>query len=147
MWVEIEIMKIIEPYMDKTLSEGCIVKTVTKGIPKHLWTNFDYVSLAHWKDSYRTLAHNWRWEYKDVHFDDPYYSEIKILWYYDITAVLKYIKSTNKCAVWMVEIEWELINIKIEESWKWFSLINKPLILYTEQENTLLLKILKELCE
>jgi len=147
-----QIIEIIEPYMNKTLSEGCYVKTIVKWIPRHLGITFDYVSIAHWKDSYRTLAHNWRGEYKDVHFEDPYYSEIKILWHYEITAVLKYVIKKD----WFYYCDNEDANITklykfvdYWERWTWFEKIwnipNKPLHLYTEQEDKELLEFLQQL--
>jgi hypothetical protein len=77
----------------------------------------------------------------NINYGFKYY-DFKILWHYDITAVLNYIFSKNRRI--LIE-EWEFF---IE--WPWWNLClafpaDKPLHLYTEQEEKDLLKLLKEL--
>jgi len=121
-----EIIGWIEPYMDNTLSEGCIY---------------------------------YRWETDmswDYHTNSELYKEddkmkgkrffIKILWHYDITAVEKFILSNWGKIDSTFDINFKWFNIwKFEMSKANISIPNKPLHLYTEQEDKNLLEILKKL--
>lgn len=119
-----EIIEIIEPYCDKTLSEGCYIKS----------------------DFYNTI---WRFMYKAkwIIISDSEWRplciendiEIKIIWHYDITAVLKCFENNKHLFLmeeWYFKSYWDYRNIKFP---------NKPLHLYTEQENVSLLELLKKL--
>lgn len=70
------------------------------------------------------------------------YEKAKIIWHYDITAILKYINS---------KIEWINLSYDWSEIWTdyelWRSAIpNKPLHLYTDEEDKNLLELLQKLC-
>jgi len=147
-----EILEIIEPYMDKTLSFGCIFKR--------------------WKDTYKyvDMWSNWIiitdcWDLEDV-IDASYFDKISdsiterfermkesckkefdIIGHYDITAVLKYIEGNiqDKDSI-ILSVYWELQKINTD-TWDYietlFDTKNKPLHLYTEEEQANLLRLLK----
>ena len=129
-----EIMELIQPYTDKTLSEGCYCiltddyKEPQKLLNSHIEEDSDSrtrMNFEHW------------WEWKENVWD------YNILWHYDITAVLKYIE--DKVGI-MVFISWDIIEIDNDD---WGGLVwnipNKPLSLYTEEEQTNLIGLLKKL--
>lgn len=117
----LKIIELIEPYMDKSLSEWCI----------YLYNNILYNTRFQ-----ETLEHNFLLEIKKW--------RIKILWHYDITAVLKYIN--KNVSIW-VELDrfWVafIISNKLN-GWIDF-VLNKPLHLYTDQEEKELLELLLKL--
>ena len=124
-----EIMEIIEPYMDKTLSEGCYIKDADyeTWLHKIVWElNNNFITLMYkdlWKPHIERKTDVEDWE---------------ILWHYDITAVLKYMWDKKKIKIW----NWlEQLVCESDKFFEWY-LPNKPLILYTEQENISLLKLL-----
>jgi len=130
---QIEIMNIIEPYMDKTLTEWCYCKQqdwclikLNKDRADEL-ISFRYVTWAVW---------GWIIERENVG---------EILWHYDITAVLKYIEEI----IWMkkYKIYQDCFVLEENNNWKmrFIKIPNNPLHLYTEQENKDLLKLLKKL--
>ena len=126
------IIEIIEPFMDKSLSEGCLFKN------KISWKIIGYKNINNQiKDKNKVIL-----DRTDL---------IKILWHYDITAVFKYIEE------YMREIEnvipetitrkkiiFEYINSDKTDT-QVIEILNKPLHLYTEQEEKDLLKLLKQL--
>jgi len=129
-----EILELIEPFMDKTTSFWCIIKwysTWEYGIIERMafdtWLDF----RAIWKDHELCLSH------------------CEILWHYDITAVLKYFQKN-----WYSEQTYhtfrdslDIITIKIQVWWSWeyYEIPQKPLHLYTEQEQKDLLELLLKL--
>jgi len=121
-----EIIEIIEPYMDKTLSEGCWFKRKTDDYDKIVseYIEWDFQTTKWFLDEQVN-----KWDYK-------------ILWHYDITAVEKYILEQE----WWFISMWDWKNKAILSWWmyKWLILM-KPLYLYTEQENNSLFKLLKQL--
>jgi len=147
-----QIIELIEPYMDKTLSLGCYVTIPWYKREEWICIISDY-SSDEWLYAFIWWKSMELYPINDIKPD-------KILWHYDISAVLKYIEDrkhnfrnwkkdflnpkfnteVNK-DVWYVESDhqdmWEFIN-GIE-----FPL--KPLHLYTEQEEKDLLELLKEL--
>ena len=114
---QLEIIDIIEDYMDKTLSKRCLYKYIVD------------------KES-EILEYDWKW------YTEDFVPAIKIIWHYDIIAVLNYIVKNSDywspifMSDWIYYYEW---------LWKVVSIPNKPLHLYTDQENDSLLKLLKEL--
>lgn len=150
-----EIIDIIEPYMDKTLSEGCYIEfkysyftnvwyfsnpnkkseLVTKDEIYKIWDTYNskYFSEVQWKD----IIFYYYTDYDKI--ENETLIEIdKILWHYDISAVLKYIQ------------EKRLIGTDLEKDWRyfassWLDVPNRPLYLYTEQQDKDLLDLLKKL--
>lgn len=125
-----EIIDLIEPYMDKALSSGCIISDSLKYIP---YNDIEIFILIEEYDEKTEIP---------VHIID------KILWHYDITAVLKYINAI----VWESNIrEVRITQNYIEVDIKWevyietLEIPNKPLTLYTEQEEKALLELLTKL--
>lgn len=156
------IIELIEPYMNKELSEGCLVKydfrenwgDIMKVID--IESNKRYTSIKLWLDRYNV---------RDIQDN---LNNFKVIWHYDITAVLKYIdnehREKNVCYMaweesnWFWDFDWDIFEytdttFKPEKCSCWanisknktFSFPNKPLHLYTEQEEKDLLKLLKEL--
>lgn len=134
------IIELIEPYMDKTLSEWCLVKTNIK--------NYKFTKvLFHW---YQTTDYTGRqFEYiLCINWNKTkIISKWKIIWHYDITAVLKYIWKSNWIINWKYSLHFDDENNFINEksTSKVFKIPSKPLYLYTEQEDKNLLELLKKL--
>ena len=133
-----QIIELIEPYMDKTLSEWAILNWYSNEI--NIWEYYTYWSYADWyfetningyELRFQRLKDNWNW-------DIWYYQIEKIIWHYDITAVLKYI---NKLWYWIEIDRFGKVFILTNNSF----ILNKPLHLYTEQEEKELLDILTKL--
>lgn len=124
-----KLIELVEPYMDKSLSEGC-------------WIDSHSIFYKLNKTSYwRVLFTNWMEFWSD---------EVKILWHYDITAVLKYIEEK----LWIKSLtistmETFYIWNKLSDMKEWNKengeFPNKPLHLYTEQEEKDLLELLLKL--
>ena len=132
MWdVRKAIIELIEPYMDKTLSEWCLVELWKWEIIKidKVWLEDYYFRYTDFTSSHSRL-------------EKSEFSDINIIWHYDITAVLKYIENTNiydensKLVICKNVINFYELNIEIP---------NKPLHLYSEQEEKELLDILTKL--
>jgi len=158
-----EILELIEPYMNKTLSKGCLVIISFADI--HLnnnWWNHisedscrsDYIYEKlewYWKDLYTSnLA--WAEDLMKMWCDQCWWEIEEILWHYDISSVLKYIIQND----WEIEIEEDNLLVSYLVVWLWGSLWlseydaetyipNKPLHLYTEEEQADLLRLLKTL--
>lgn len=141
-----EIIEIIEPYMDKTLSDGCIIE-INKSFTYWVWKNITpYYSIFN-KFGWCTY---WTWERdKDWSFKNWWHWD-KIIWHYEITAVLKYIEVKNQQSY--IDIIWDNLKILVktqsqdlEENYKTFFIPNKPLHLYTDQEQSDLLALLLKL--
>jgi len=119
-----EIIGLIEPYMDK----------------EH-WLWCTYLFEEDWfKPRYITIGSEW-WL--------PNWRTIQILWHYDITAVEKYIRKNSEYRI-ETSIEWtnKILFIQDDEDNEMVdfeTIPNKPLHLYTEQEEKNLLEILKQL--
>lgn len=134
---QLEIIDIIKDYMEKDLSEGCI-------IARYFWTHWGYdkISTKIFKEE-RFKFCNWTEYYP---FSDDETLE-KIIGHYGITSVLKYIidnkyyflNNPNSFDIrWKWILDWKEYN----DIYYWF-IPNKPLNLYTEEENLNLLKLLK----
>ena len=133
-----QIIELISDYMDKTLSEWAILNWYSNEI--NIWEYYTYWSYADWyfetningyELRFQRLKDNWNW-------DIWYYQIEKIIWHYDITAVLKYI---NKLWYWIEIDRFGKVFILTNNSF----ILNKPLHLYTEQEEKELLDILTKL--
>lgn len=144
-----QIIELIEPYMSKELSEGCILDVDKCNFYDGTW----------WV--YRTKIIEYKWELWVFYIlkneaDWEEYQEFfsleeiewywyKILWHYDITAVLKYIHNCK----WAFDVMyWESGNIIITHYTNWrkqYDFPWKPLHLYTQKEETNLLTLLQEL--
>jgi hypothetical protein len=129
------IIELIEPNMEKDLSQWCKFKLF----------NNDEIMDVEWYFEYE-----WPWDYLDDrylfpedviewHKKDDNIIE-KVYWHYDITAVLKYI---NGC--WYTSLSWYIDMEIIQFHNIWLTQIpNKPLHLYTEEEEKDLLLILNK---
>lgn len=125
-----QIIELISDYMDKTLSEWCLL-TWGKVINNNLDVLTDW-DILWW----------------------PEIEDEEVVWHYDITAVLKYINEKNKYTeYWYDDIMIDnlyvyIVNISYWEEArphkKWY-IPNKPLHLYSEQEEKDLLDLLKKL--
>ena len=134
-----EIMEIIQPYMDKTLSEGCLIQkwqigalieednTIYK-IYKKEWYKCYVIENSHNNNQYI------KWEFA------------KILWHYDLTAVLKFLWNNN--CTFQQTYDDDFIWLTWWHFPAWDACINiphKPLHLYTAQEDKDLLELFKKL--
>ena len=129
-----QIMEIIEPYTDKTLSEGCWFE----------WDEWSIVKIKNEDELWEDLRCDWMEVWYDFYYDDV--TVCKILGHYDITAVLKYVDKKwweidynswiNLYMIW--EDYADVINFTELPEWK-------PLHLYSEQENKDLLKLFEKL--
>jgi len=130
-----QIIELISEYMDKTLSEGCLILN-------DVWVE-EMVLFDSWMHPIK-----WYWYIKttgsELKYDEEKSEYTKILWHYDITAVLKYIwtkdinistETDNNC-FYIEMLVWQLEK-------PYFSI--KPLHLYTEQEEQDLLELLIKL--
>lgn len=145
------IIELIEPFMEKYIIKWCML-LMTDGRIEFVEWIFDY---------------DWPWDYIDDYFiGKEYVTDIKmhnvidkIIWHYDITAVLKYFEeySYSWWKLWPNSINIEKDYIEIQEIkklckcdipeistiiWKF---PNKPLHLYTEEEEKNLLELLQKL--
>ena len=136
-----EIIEIIEPYMDKTLSFGCIIEY-------HDINNWNII-IEYWKIleknfylDYEVLWYfNYKWWYWVANYWKTKLCPAEIIWHYDITVVLKYIEDK----LWVIEYRVYKDNIVYDYNNIDIILPNKPLHIYTEEENKDLLKLLKKL--
>ena len=126
------IIELIKLYMDKTLSEGCLI----------LW----FLCDNEWKPiddneiEYKTfLKETTKWYCKTVDWE---YEVYRVFWHYDITAVLKFIEKKNKLDD-MISFDTDGEYFYINTTGK--VILNKPLHLYTEEEDKQLLEILTEI--
>jgi len=123
-----QIIELIWDYMDKSLIEWCYMQTQI-WLYKYLWEEFESNNFKWWPNY---LADNWKWI---VNFNKN--TITKIIGHYDITAVLKYIDNYNFWSIRITE------NEIVTSLWDKNACIpNKPLILYTEQEEKELLELL-----
>lgn len=129
-----EIMELIQPYMDKTLSEGCWIT----------WPDWWYGKVI-WNTS--TVWYIVGKEIMDMNPVQYKENEIEEIWHYDITAVLKYIienideENTLPEQITKDEIVFSEINVD-EKQEECYIIPNKPLHLYSESENKDLLNLL-----
>lgn len=140
-----KLITILSDYMDKTLSEWCIILLDKPNIDFWICININnkeikYKSiLIKWWLSELYNSKEWEWY---IHKDNI----LKSIWHYDITAVLKYIYNLGydiSIDTWTTDKE-ILVFIKKDDYHIW-QLLFKPLHLYTEQEDEDLYKLLKQL--
>lgn len=135
-----EIIEIIEPYMCSNIKPWLLILNKKWDIALVYDVNYDD------KNERLLLCTHWFWYINSQEIEIWLY---KIIWHYDITAVLKYIYS--KWYYWSYYskncIEFADKNcVDDQEDWTTeFSIKNKPLHLYTEEENKDLLQLLKKL--
>lgn len=112
------IIELIEPYMNKALSEWCLV----------IWVD--------WDDEFMKIYDWWSTDYI-----------IDTIWHYDITAVFKYIWKSNWILTWKYSLHFDDENHYIEEksTSKIYKIPSKPLHLFTEEEDENLLDLLLKL--
>lgn len=144
-----EILALIEPYMDKELREGCLLQSLKKDKYREYFRIFQNL-CKDWdspNDNYmmlnisRTrLASNEDTE----RLNEGELYEYKILWHYDITAVLKYAIMEWNWYYGYDETDWISIYISPEKV-EIEQIPNKPLHLYTEKEQKDLLELLLKL--
>ena len=157
-----ELINILSDYMEKELSEWCLLYInecwVDKESKKYIATILDIkevVEEEEWeclvlymKQDEITVSKDiinvFNWE-KHLRNSKDY--TIKILWHYDISAVWKFIRN-SKWAVSVKIVKGNIDFLEITVFWdKTYIIPNKPLHLYTEQEEKNLLKLLLKLKE
>ena len=132
--LQTQIMEYIKDYMNKTLSEGCWIQ----------WQDWEYAKVI-WNTI--TLWYLYKKEIRDMNPEQYKENEIKEVWHYDITAVLKYVSDYGMYIMYeIIGDEIYIWDSRSEATLNW-TIPNKPLHLYTEQENESLLELLKKLNE
>ena len=134
-----KIIELISDYMDKTLSFWCLVEYwwIYQIIKKNSWISTEF------SEYYITIPAEWQKEWTKIDINWNY----KTIWHYDITAVLKYVESIKWVLKWrifsdaIVNEEWNFETNQEDE----IVIKNKPLHLYTEEENKELLETLKSI--
>lgn len=141
-----KIIELISPYMDNMLSEGCLIQDENWEIYKFLkmcesWWSFDTIWIG-------------------KSFNRFYYpmKSNKILWHYDLSAVLKCIYTECEKRKGSTSFSWDSFWVEIyrdgdeyieeDEEYiedEYLHFPNKPLHLYTEEEDKNLLEILLKL--
>ena len=130
-----EIIELIEPYTDKTLSLGCYVTIPWYKREEWICIIADY-SSDEWLYAFIWWKSMELYPINDIKPD-------KILWHYDITAVLKYIR--DKCRKLDTDIKFDQNNIRLDFLEYNVLFPNKPLHLYSEQEEEDWLELLKKI--
>lgn len=128
-----EIMEIIQDYMDKTLSEGCWIRKWTiywKVLFIDDWSVYNKWDIFYSRDNGKKED---RIERGQTYIN---------LWHYDTTALLKYIHIKLNY-VRLEDNECFCIHTMMWEGLWQFP--NKPLHLYTEEENNNLIDLLNKL--
>lgn len=129
-----KIIELIEPYMNKELSEGCLLDFQD-------WHNICKISNLNLEENRFTDTQFW--EVYNI-LDEYDICLYKILWHYDISAIDKYILDMQSDAYINKTIRRNRIEYHELLCWE-FEIPNKPLQLYTEQEEKYLLSKLLEL--
>ena len=134
-----QIIELISDYMDKSLSEGCYIDWYSNEMNINWYMKYiEHINWYYLTDINKfqlryQRERSWGWEIGLLRIE-------KILWHYDITAVLKYIHKKLFIEFYNEEV------IHCEDvKWNKYNIPNKPLHLYTEQEEVLLLELLKKL--
>lgn len=125
-----KIIEAIEPYMDKSLEFWCILFQENTQAYSYIW------------DEGRIFWFNDCAEFCDDIFNANDYT---ILWHYDITALLKYLRSHFGIIVldWLGDKVFDLyITTSNSIQHTNYSIPNKPLHLYTEKEEVQVLEII-----
>ena len=136
--LQTQITEYIEPYMNKTLSEGCLIENEYK--------TFKIIKFQKPFSNIMNIETFHILETVDLDKREDNVPDYKILGHFDITAVLKYIHiklhKFDEDA-----LDWDTILVRWYKLNKEHSIPNKPLNLYSEQENESLLELLKKLNE
>ena len=135
-----QIIEIIEPFMDKTLSEGCLYKHKNSKSSEWVVTHkIKYIDKDWWLYLQRLKS----WLLSEAIIAKHQVNTLSIIWHYDITAVLKWINKKRKAEIYLVtNNKFTIIVPELQENW---FIPNKPLHLYTEEENKDLLELFDEL--
>jgi len=134
-----QLIELLEPYMPKNLSEGCLIEFEWEVIR---------VCNSHTNELGDTYIDFW---WREIRYKKQF---VQILWHYDITAVLKYIE--DKYTIEIDEFNFTVIDYynsnnrcdECDNAYDWkilWKFPNKPLHLYSEEEEQFLLKLLKDL--
>ena len=127
------IIELIEPYMDKTLSVGCII-----------FNHWVYYTISALLESINIIQYMWWWH--DMLDDFKEWVDNKIIWQYEMTAVLKYIFIEWVSKYKLRDPMFDNANIHCERLWLYwnpqFIIPNKPLHLYTKEEDKNILDLL-----
>lgn len=127
------IIELIVPYMNKEVEFWCLLQIVND-----YWIDIQQYCYELWLKNFLTTS------WLELENSNIY----KIIWHYDITAVLKYIldKWYDIDTLKLHMLKWDF---SIWEKWKYWRkkgrLPNKPLYLYTEEEDKQLLDLLLKL--
>ena len=134
-----EILEIIEPYTDKTLSQGCLIWT---GNMKDIIYQIVGKETEHFTRQFKVcdLLDTRRWWVINGKISNSKH----IYWHYEITAVSKYIWKRVYHIDLDINQEYFEVSIISDDlvAQNFYFIPNKPLSLYTEQENISLLKLL-----
>ena len=127
------IIELIEPYMNKTLSKWCLYQFQNETIEEitNSYSIFDLSAIIEGREAWDT----------------------EIIWHYDITAVLKFfhtkIPRNYPWECWiLLQRQWFVDDVKFSIPFRKNSkkyIPNKPLYLYTEEEDKQLLELLLKL--
>jgi len=125
-----QIIEVIHPFMDKTLSEGCL-----------FFRNSEII-LSWDVQEDRGMF----WGIYELELSWTYIKDCEIIGHYDITAFLNYIRSIEWYRVDLLDDNLFSIQKFDWGVWNWIAYIDsKPLHLYSEKEEKDWLKLLKEL--
>lgn len=141
------IIEIIEPFMDKTLSEGCYIKVWENSCDicssnEYCWhkQNYEYSKIQEDNTFKVNLDRYTMEDFNQIYtwYKTPTYW-CKILWHFDITSVEKYIQEKWCIRSDSYDCNWIFYN----QPWRWWLCIpNKPLSIYSEIEEKELLDLL-----
>lgn len=134
-----QIIELIGSYMDKVLTWWCLLERNNEiiQIVYETWIkNTPYFCILLWEETNQS---------PQLSFNPRDYPDVKIIWHYDITAVLKYLYEK-----WIYDeiISEMFIRFQTMKNINWWDTIfipNKPLHLYSEQEEKQLLDLLIKL--
>ena len=127
-----EIIELIESYMEKELSEVCLI------LLKNIKDKHEEIIKYYFESDLCQYREDWKWH---ILWRNKWY--YKILWHYDITAVERCIME-NWCHFYSngLDLTKEVEDCNAQSLW---TLLLKPLHLYTEEEEKDLLVILNKL--
>ena len=146
--IDLEIISIIWDYMDKTLCEWCLIESKELSLyPENEAELWEILIVGRFYNQWNVNIKNFKImnEYTEglQNFDFEDLLSYTIIWYYDITAVLKYLLKT-KLRKTYYDNRYYYFNFNWDNSIDIF-IPNKPLHLYTEEEKQNLLDLLLKL--
>ena len=139
-----QIIELIWEYMDKTLKFGCIVQNTSKEREYLILFEWDYWYVIEEKNS-SMFDCRYFWRIWSPILHNCSIESNKIIWHYDITAVLKYIYDYTAYTSYEIKKEELLILCSRNIDINYWKIPNKPLSLYTKQEEKELLELLNKL--